>query len=171
MAIPVDRPLSILEEVKIQARVLVPLLRALRTELGEQRANQLVTTALREWSRRVFQEVGAKTPGSPLKKWSTLMASITSRVGTDVDWEVLRNDAEAVEFNITGCRYAEFFRQLGEPELGAVLLCESDLHVAELGGSNVEFTRTQTIMKGGQYCNFRYKLKHGAGEVTNFLPK
>lgn len=60
---------------------------------------------------------------------------------------------------------------MGEPKLGAVLPCESDIHVAELGGNEVEFTRTQTIMKGGQCCNFRYKLKQEAGEVTNFLPK
>ena len=57
----------------------------------------------------------------------------------------------------------DFFRQLGEPELGAVLLCESDLHVAEVGSPEVELTRTQTIMQGAGYCDFRYRLKKAAG--------
>ena len=34
-----------------------------------------------------------------------------------------RHDKEALEFDITHCRFAEFFRALGEPELGALLIC------------------------------------------------
>lgn len=64
-----------------------------------------------------------------------------------------------MEFNITGCRYADFFRQLGEPELGALLLCDADFDVAEVGSPEVTLTRTQTIMKGANYCDFRYRLK------------
>ena len=64
------------------------------------------------------------------------------------------------EFNITGCRYADFFRELGEPELGALLLCDMDLHfIEQVGAPDVELTRTQTIMKGASYCDFRFKLK------------
>ena len=75
---------------------------------------------------------------------------------------MLKREPEAVEFNVTGCRYADFFRQLGEPELGALLLCDMDVHLTELvGGPEVELTRTQTIMKGAQYCDFRYRLKTG----------
>ena len=81
------------------------------------------------------------------------------RIGGDIDVEWLRQDADRVEFNITGCRYADFFRQLGEPELGAVLLCETDFHIAEVGAPQVELDRSQTIMQGAKYCNFRYKLK------------
>jgi hypothetical protein len=37
-----------------------------------------------------------------------------------------------------------------------------DVHMAEvIGGPEVELTRTQTIMKGAKYCDFRYRLKTG----------
>jgi hypothetical protein len=65
----------------------------------------------------------------------------------------------AALLRITGCRYADFFRALGEPELGAVLLCEADNHMVEVGSPEVEMTRTQTIMKGAKYCEFRYRMK------------
>jgi hypothetical protein len=60
------------------------------------------------------------------------------------------------------CCYADFFRQLGEPELGAVLLCETDNHMADLvGAPDVKLDRTQTIMEGAKYCDFRWSMKRG----------
>jgi hypothetical protein len=56
---------SLLEEYKCQAAVLLPVLEALRTELGEERANRLVLGALRDWSRRRWQRMGASFPGGP----------------------------------------------------------------------------------------------------------
>src|SRR5262249_37328325 len=43
-----------------------------------------------------------------------------------------RHDKEALEFDITRCRYAEFFRALGEPELGALLICETNFALASM---------------------------------------
>jgi len=155
--------ISLLDQVKMQAQVLVPVLRALRTELGDERANRIVSTALRQWAREMFHRIGAQLPGSRREKWAAMTGASMPRIGSDIDVQVLKQDADAMEFNITGCRYADFFRQLGEPELGAVLLCESDLHVAEVGSPEVELTRTQTIMQGAGYCDFRYRLKKAAG--------
>jgi hypothetical protein len=85
------------------------------------------------------------------------------RSAEDVDFETLRQTPEHFDFNITGCRYADFFRQLGEPELGALLLCESDFHVTELIGSpDVKLERTQTIMKAAKYCDFRWRMNQGS---------
>ena len=162
MDITVNPDISLLDEVKLQARVLVPVLKALRTELGVERANRLVLGALREWSRDVFHRAGAALPGSPKDKWAMLTAEGAPRIGTDIDAQILTMGPEAMEFNVTGCRYADFFRQLGEPELGAVLLCEGDDHIVEVGSPEVSFTRTQTIMKGAAYCDFRYRMKSGS---------
>jgi hypothetical protein len=159
MDIATNPEISLLDQAKIQAQVLVPLLKALRAELGEERANRLVTIALRDWSRDMFLRMGALMPGSPKDKWAALSAAAMPRIGADIDFEMLKQDSDALEFNITGCRYADFFRALGEPELGAVLTCEADKHMVEVGSPEVELTRTQTIMKGAKYCDFRYRMK------------
>jgi hypothetical protein len=143
----------------MQAQVLVPVLRALRAELGRERADQLVTNALRGWSRDLYARIGAALPGTAKEKWSAMNAEMAPRLVGDIDMEVLRVEPDAMEFNITGCRYADFFRQLGEPELGAVLLCEADDHVVAAVGPEVALTRTQTIMRGATYCDFRYRMK------------
>ncbi len=76
----------------------------------------------------------------------------------DVTVNILRHDKEALEFDITHCRFAEFFRALGEPKLGALFICETDFDIAAAGGSEVTFTRDQTIMQGAPSCTFRYKF-------------
>ncbi len=162
MDIVINQNISLIDQVKMQAQVLVPVLRALRAELGEARANALVTGAIREWSRKLFFEIAAQTPGDPVERWTTMTFETLPRIADSIDVQMLKQEPDAVEFNVTGCRFAEFFRQLGEPELGAVLLCEADDHVADAAEGAVELTRTQTIMKGASYCDFRYRLKRSA---------
>lgn len=154
----VDPELSLLDKTRIQAQILVPVLRALRAELGREKADAIVKQALRDWSRELFAAIGDGVDGGPRRKWAamhTAMAEITER---DVRVAMRRHDKETLEFDITQCRFAEFFRALGEPELGALLICDTDFDIAAAGGGDVSFTRDQTIMHGAPSCTFRYKF-------------
>lgn len=152
--------ISLLDEVKLQAEVILPVLRALRAELGASRADAIVGDALRQWARDLYHRIGESKPGTPREKWDAVWAEdMRPRIGDAVEREMLRDDASAREYNITRCQYAEFFKNLGEPELGGILLCDSDFHIADVGGANVEFKRTQTIMQGAPYCDFRYRFR------------
>jgi L-2-amino-thiazoline-4-carboxylic acid hydrolase len=71
----------------------------------------------------------------------------------------LEKTADTFDVNVTGCRYAQFYKEMGAPELGFLLVCSADAPMAEGFGSGVELTRTQTIMQGASHCDFRYKLK------------
>jgi hypothetical protein len=154
--------ISLLELTRIQAKVLVPVVRALRKELGTERANQIVADALRGWSRELYGKIGEEMTGRPAEKFDAILQTWMPKIGTDVDMDVVRQTPEHWDFNITGCRYADFFRQLGEPELGALLLCEQDIHVTDVvGRPDVKLERTQTIMKGAQYCDFRWSMNRG----------
>ena len=48
--------ITVVERVKIQAQVLVPLVKALQAELGEERANALVRKTLGDIFRRLGQQ-------------------------------------------------------------------------------------------------------------------
>lgn len=54
----VDPKLSLLDKTRIQAQVLVPVLRALRLELGKEKADAIVKQALRGWSKQLFTAIG-----------------------------------------------------------------------------------------------------------------
>jgi hypothetical protein len=73
--------------------------------------------------------------------------------------EVVERTPQAFGFNVTRCRYAELYRSLGIPELGAVLSCNRDYALIEGFNPDVELTRTQTIMQGATHCDFRYRSR------------
>ena len=154
----VDPRLSLLDKTRIQAQVLVPVLRALRSELGKEKADAIVKQALRDWSKQLFAAIGQGIEGSPRRKWAAIQSVWGEVSGREVEVEILRHDEEALEIDVTHCRFAEFFRALGEPELGALLICKTDFDIAAAGGGEVSLTRDQTIMKGAPSCTFRYKF-------------
>jgi hypothetical protein len=149
--------ISLLEQIKIQAQVLVPLVKALQAELGEERANALVRKALgaqyRKFGERWWRAQGA--PGFEDKMAATFE---WFAAGNALDHEVVERGPETFDVNVTGCRYARFFQELGVPELGFLLVCESDFAMTA-GFTDVELTRTQTVMEGASHCDFRYSLR------------
>ena len=88
----------------------------------------------------------------------------------DLEFELLKQGPEAIEYNVTRCIYADFFRELGEPELGAVLVCDQSNHIAEeIGSPDVEFKRTQMIMEGGCWCDIRWRILRWSVFLIIFL--
>jgi hypothetical protein len=154
----VEPKLSVLDKTRIQAQVLVPVLRALRAELGKEKADAIVKQALRQWSQQLFAAIAERVEGSPRRKWAALNGPWTDATKDAVTFAILRHDKEALDIDVTQCRYAAFFRALGEPELGALLVCEADFDIAAVGADAVSLTRDQTIMQGAPSCTFRYKF-------------
>jgi hypothetical protein len=154
----VDPDLSLLDKVRVQAQVLVPMLRALRGELGEEKANALAKKALRNWSRQLFGAIAQGIAGSPRHKWAAIQREFGEVSGREVEHEVLRHDAEVLDIDVTRCRFADFFRALDEPELGALLICAADFDIAAAGAADVTLERAQTIMQGAPSCTFRYRF-------------
>jgi predicted ArsR family transcriptional regulator len=152
----VDPRLSLLDKTRIQAQVLVPMLRALRAELGQQKADAIARQALRDWSKALFAAIGENVEGSARRKWATMHTALAGVTEREVTVEMHRHDKEALEFDVTHCRFAEFFRALGEPELGALLVCATDFDIVAAGGSEVSLRRDQTLMQGAPSCTFRY---------------
>jgi hypothetical protein len=74
-----------------------------------------------------------------------------------LDYRVIEQSQNAFEFDVTGCRYAQFYQELGEPELGFLLVCSADFPMAEGFGPDKKFMRTQTVMQGASHCDFRYR--------------
>jgi hypothetical protein len=152
--------ISILQQAKIQAQALVPLVKALQAELGEERANTLVRKALGDIYRRYGEEFWR------MKNEKNLGKVITSAFATyarddALDYGVVEQSQDAAGIDVTGCRYAEFYKALGEPELGFLLVCSADFPMAEGFGTDIKLTRTQTIMQGASHCDFRYQRLRG----------
>jgi hypothetical protein len=155
----VDPRISLLDKTRIQAQVLVPVMRALRAEIGKEKADAIVKGALRDWSKQVFAAIGNDIEGSPRRKWAAMQGAYNDVTQREVTFDILRQDEGALHIDVTSCRFAEFFRALGEPELGALLICAGDVDIAEAASGEVSLDRAQTIMQGAPCCTFRYKFE------------
>ena len=152
---------SVLEQAKIQAQVLVPLVKALQAELGKERANKLVRKAVgdvyRGYGEAFWRAKSERNVGKAI-------ASAFSAFARDdaLDYRVTEQSEDAFVLEVARCGYAEFYKELGEPELGFLLVCTADFATAEGFGPDVKLTRTQTIMQGASHCDFRYRRSSAA---------
>lgn len=61
--------------------------------------------------------------------------------------------------NRADCGYAKMYERLGIQDLGYLLSCSRDASFMDGFNPEIELIRTQTIMEGAEYCDFRYKKK------------
>jgi len=73
--------------------------------------------------------------------------------------ETLEQTRDRLAFNVTRCRYAEMYEELGMRDIGGILSCGRDGEFCRGYAPDVELTRTRTIMEGASHCDFRYTRK------------
>ena len=146
--------LPLIDRLKIAAQFLVPILKEMETVLGQERAQAILRDGIASEFRTMAHDAVAASHGDPMSALLAVNAGV--RQGIDIQTDV-RPAPDGFEMDVTGCVYAQFFQQLGEPELGFLLVCSADFDMAEeLPG--VELQRTQTIMQGADHCDFRYRF-------------
>ena len=143
--------ISEMDAVKIQARAMIPVVKALEAELGKEKAHAIVGEAI--------AESYAKFMITRIPDRNTHPGETDQSFEYDVDSEVVEHTDESYFVNMTRCAYADYFRKIGEPEIGALLTCGMDFAVEKKLRPNWEFRRTQTLMQGAPYCDFGWKLK------------
>jgi len=157
-ALPADTlnaRIGVLTRREVEARILAPLVAALGDAFGREEVIAVVRDAI----IRIAQEQGsqlAKSMGDDsLAAFADSLRFWTQDNALEI--EVLAQDEDHFNFDVTRCRYAELYQALGIPELGAVLSCNRDWALIQGFNPAVELTRTQTIMQGAPYCDFRYR--------------
>ena len=159
METELNKNISLLDEARLQADVLIPILNSLRKKIGAENSDWLVFGALRNKLQTYYQELSVRTDGNPKEKWTAMSSAMFTKIGSDIDIEWINTELESLTFNVKRCRYAELFREKGEPELGAVLMCELDNHIAQAAGPEIELVRRKTLMHGDTQCEFHYRIK------------
>lgn len=149
--------IGVLKRREIEARILMPVLSALGEEFGRERvfeiARKVIVEVAREQGKALAERMGGDSLGhldAALEDW---------KKGDAYRMDVLEQTEERFSFNVTRCRYAEMYRALGIPEVGALLSCNRDFSLVEGFNPDVQLTRTQTVMEGASHCDFRFVLR------------
>ena len=157
-AAPPDRlnELGVLNRREIEARIVGPLLAALGEEFGRERVLEIARDTIVRLAREQGDHLAGEMGGRSLAHFARSMHNWTK--GGALEIEVVEQTGERFGFNVTRCQYAEMYRALGIPELGALLSCNRDYALIEGFNPAVTLTRTQTIMQGAPCCDFRFRL-------------
>jgi hypothetical protein len=156
---PPDRlnELGVLNRREIEARILGPVLEALGAEFGRQHVLEVARRVVIDIARQQGKALAETTGESDLPHFAASLENW--KKGGALEMEMLEQNETRFSFNVRRCRYAEMYRALGIPELGALLSCNRDASLIEGFNPEIKLTRTQTIMEGAPFCDFRYELK------------
>jgi hypothetical protein len=146
--------IGVLKRREIEARVLLPVVEALAKEFGRDRVVAIVKDVIVDIARSQGKEIAEQMGGNSLPTLGKALENWQKNDAYRMD--VLEQNEDRFSFNVTRCRYAEMYRALGIPELGALLSCNRDFALVEGFNQSVELTRTQTIMEGASHCDFRF---------------
>jgi hypothetical protein len=160
---PVPPPdLTLLQRREIEARIVGPLLRAMEAEFGRERTLAVVRGVITDLAHRAGADLARQLGDLSLEAFAACLP--TWNAGGALEMEVLERSPTALAFNVTRCRYAEMYRALGLADLGFALSCSRDGALA--GGFNpaIRLARSQTIMEGAPFCDFRFRMGEGDGD-------
>jgi hypothetical protein len=157
--IPTDtlNEIGVLKRREIEARILAPLITAFAAEFGRERVIEIAKRVIVEVARQQGKALADQMGGNTLAHFAGSKDAWVK--GGALETQVLQVTDTAYDFNVTRCRYADMYRGLGIPELGSVLSCGRDFALGEGFNQHLKLTRTQTIMEGAPFCDFRYRVE------------
>lgn len=164
---PIDQlnAIGVLRRREIEARLLAPLLDALGEKFGREQVLEVTRRVIIQLAHQQGVQLKESTGGDDLAHFAQALEDW--KKGEALEMEMLEESDERFSFNVTRCRYAEMYRALGISQLGAVLSCNRDFALIEGFNPQIGLKRTQTIMEGAPFCDFRYYHK---GTSPGFQP-
>jgi hypothetical protein len=151
----------VLMKRRLQAEVVGPIFEAMVAEVGRERAEAILDAAIRKAAvaegAALRERVGED--GNPLRAFIDIFELWTR--GGALEIEVLEASDERFDFDVTRCRYAEMYREMGLGDIGHLLSCNRDGTFVEGFDPRLRLERAQTIMGGAPCCTFRYRLDSG----------
>jgi predicted ArsR family transcriptional regulator len=150
--------LTLLERRRLEAGVLVPVIRAMQAEFGEEHVNEVVGRTIKEIARAQGED--ARRAGN-IDSMSALSDRFRNGVLREASLivDVVEDDEARFGFNVTRCKFMEMYEELGARDLGFLLSCNRDFAMFEGMAPELDFARTQTRMQGASHCDFRYRVK------------
>lgn len=147
--------LPLLQRREVEARVVAPLVEAMGERFGREAVYEVVAETVKRLAREHGAALARELQGNELADLARVLAVWRQDGALEID--MVREDDEHFDFNVTRCRFAEMYHELGIPELGPILSCNRDFCFAEGFNPDLALERTQTIMQGASHCDFRFR--------------
>lgn len=150
--------LPIIERRRIEAEILKHVYDTLLESHGKEVAVATLDAAVSQSALVQGARYRAKLDRDPdLNDMATILSDWTANDALVI--EIINVSAEQLDFDVKQCRYAEMYQEMGLGEIGHLLSCNRDGKFCTSYNPNMKLERTQTLLGGASYCDFRYKMK------------
>ena len=150
---------------RLQAQVIGPIYGEMVAESGEEKAAAILDAAIRKAAVAEGESFAAKAPGGKTSMADFIkLYELWTHDGA-LEIEVLEASETTFNFDVTRCKYAESYREMGLGQIGHLLSCNRDGTSCEGYDRNITLDRQHTIMMGAPRCTFRYSYRTQGGEA------
>lgn len=147
---------ALLERRRIEAAMLADVYAVLVERLGSAAALDVIEDTVARAAKAAGQAFAEKAPGAPSLAHFATVAAIWQRGGA-LEIANERREPGRVSFDVTRCRYAESYREMGLPEELAVRVsCLRDAAFAAGYSPCLTLDRPATIASGAKLCPFTF---------------
>lgn len=150
-------PIPMFEQRRIEATILKHVYDTLKASHGIEVAQKAIADAVRASSIEQAKMFAAKVDGKTSIQTFVDRQSLW-KIGGAMEMEVKEQTDTSYVFNVTRCKYAEMYREMGLAEIGHLLSCQRDATFCEGYDKRMRLKRTQTIMQGASHCDFQYTM-------------
>jgi len=147
--------LTHLQRREAQAPLMRRVLDGFAEHFGQEAVNAVLEELIEEDARESARELSELYGGNTMRELAQIVREVWAEDGA-MEMEFLEETPDRLSFNVTRCKYAEAYQRNGMIELGRCLSCDRDGPFTSSFNENLELRRTQTIMEGADYCDFRF---------------
>jgi len=142
---------------EIEALIAAPLIKAFIEQYGREPVLKVTEKVIKSLARQAGEILKVVSGGNTMEHLQKALPMFSQ--GGALEFEVLEATPTKSSVNVTRCKYAEMYREHGLEEFGYLLSCGRDFALMQGFNPKIRFTRTQTIMQGAAFCDFRYSTE------------
>jgi hypothetical protein len=133
-------------------------------EFGLEKANAVLDAAVRKAAISEGKEFALRAPGgvTSMVHFIKLYELWTHDGALKID--ILEANDVTFSFDVTRCKYAESYKQMGLGGIGHLMSCNRDGTFCQGYDPQISLERHHTIMGGAPRCTFRYRYKTDPGD-------
>jgi hypothetical protein len=141
---------------EIQAPMVTSLIYGFAREIGYEKSMKIARNVISEDAIASGKKLAKEYKGNTLTELAKIVKEVWADDGA-IEIKMIKETDSELFFDVTYCGYAQMYEKMGIKDMGYTLSCIRDFSFLKGFNPQIELRRTQTIMEGAKYCDFRFE--------------
>ena len=142
---------------------IVSIVRKMEEIMGKEKAHKLLIDIMTQQVTNSVERMKKNVSINSFQDFLNLTPKEHPIYSHALDVEQIELTNKVSKFRVHSCIWVEAWKRLGATDIGFIWNCSSDFVQAETLHPSLKLERTQTLMEGHDYCNFKYYWEEDNG--------